>query len=97
VGKRPSKLPAPEAAGAAKPAAGAGAGSADIDEPTRLGGNRIKGEGVNKPVSYYYAFNAGPGELTLTADAKNLSAAVTDALKVGLYSVRSEKLWMRRS
>ena len=86
----PVELPAPEAAGAAKPVAGAG--SQDVDEPTRLSGNRLKGEGVKKSVSYYYAFNAGPGELTLTADAKNLSAAVTDALKVGLYTLRSEKL-----
>jgi outer membrane protein OmpA-like peptidoglycan-associated protein len=86
----PVELPAPEAAGAAKPVAGAG--STDIDEPTRLSGNRIKGEGVKKPVSYYYAFNAGPGELTITADGKNTSAAATDALQVGLYTMRSEML-----
>ncbi|MES2017481.1 MAG: OmpA family protein [Pseudomonadota bacterium] len=86
----PVELIAPEAAGIAKPVAGAG--STDIDEPTRLAGNRIKGEGVKKPVAYYYAFNAGPGELTLTADAKNQSAAFTDALKAGLYTLRSEKL-----
>lgn len=86
----PVILPPPEAAGAAKPVAGAG--STDIDNPTRLAGNRIKGEGVKKLVSYYYAFNAGPGELTLTADAKNQSAAVTEALEVTLYSLRSEKL-----
>lgn len=86
----PVTLPPPEAAGAAKPVAGAG--STNIDEPTRLAGNRIKGEGVKQAVSYYYAFNAGPGELSVTADAKNQSAAVTDALKVTLYSLRSEKL-----
>ncbi|MES2318952.1 MAG: OmpA family protein [Pseudomonadota bacterium] len=86
----PISLPAPEAAGAAKPIAGAG--STDIDEPTRLSGNRIKGEGVKKGTSYYYAFNAGPGELTVTVDAKNQSAAMAEALKTGLYTRRSEKL-----
>jgi outer membrane protein OmpA-like peptidoglycan-associated protein len=86
----PVTLPPPEAAGAAKPVAGAG--STDIDAPTRLAGNRIKGEGVKQAVSYFYAFNAGPGELSLTVDGKNQSAAVTDALKVTLYSLRSEKL-----
>jgi outer membrane protein OmpA-like peptidoglycan-associated protein len=86
----PVELPPPQAAGPAKPVAGAG--SSNIDEPTRLHGNRIKGEGVKKLISYYYAFNAGPGELTVTADASNESAAVTDALKVGLYTLRSERL-----
>jgi outer membrane protein OmpA-like peptidoglycan-associated protein len=86
----PVELPPPEVAGAAKPVAGAG--STDIDAPTRLGGNRIKGEGVKQAVSYYYAFNAGPGELTVFADAKNQSAAVTDALKVSLVTLRSETL-----
>lgn len=86
----PVTLPPPEATGAAKPVAGAG--STNIDEPTRLAGNRIKGEGTKQSVSYYYAFNAGPGELSVTADAKNQSAAVTEALKVALYSLRSEKL-----
>lgn len=87
----PLTLPAPQAAGAAATPI-AGAGSTDIDAPTRLTGNRIKGEGIKKPVSYYYAFNAGPGDLTVTADARNVSAAFTDALLVGVYSLRSEKL-----
>lgn len=86
----PVTLPPPEMASAAKPVAGAG--STNIDEPTRLAGNRIKGEGTKQAVSYYYAFNAGHGELSVTADAKNQSAAVTEALKVTLYSLRSEKL-----
>jgi outer membrane protein OmpA-like peptidoglycan-associated protein len=52
----------------------------------------IKGLGIKKPVSYYYVFNAGPGELTLTADGKNEHTAVTEALQAGLYSLRSERL-----
>jgi outer membrane protein OmpA-like peptidoglycan-associated protein len=86
----PVELPPPEAAGAAKTVAGAG--SIDIDEPTRLETNRIKGEGPKKATSYYYAFNAGPGELTVTGDGKNVSAATTEALQVSLLTRRSEKL-----
>jgi outer membrane protein OmpA-like peptidoglycan-associated protein len=86
----PVELPPPQAAGAAKPVAGAG--STDIDEPTRLKGNRIKGEGIKKAVSYYYAFNAGPGELVVTGDGKNTSAAMSNALTLGLYTLRSERL-----
>ena len=85
----PVELPAPQAAASKQ---SAGAGSTDIDEPTRLTTNRVKGDGIKKPVSYYYAFNAGPGELTLTADGKNLSAATTNALTAGLYTLRSERL-----
>jgi outer membrane protein OmpA-like peptidoglycan-associated protein len=86
----PVELPPPPAPGSGTVIAGAG--STDIDAPTKMAGNRIKGDGVKKPVSYYYAFNAGPGELLITADGQNTSAAVTDALTVGLYSLRSEKL-----
>jgi outer membrane protein OmpA-like peptidoglycan-associated protein len=84
------ELPPPAAAGAAK--AIAGPGSTDIDEPTRLATNRIKGEGIKKPVSYYYAFNAGPGELIVTGDGKNVSAGTANALGVTMYTLRSEKI-----
>ncbi|MGN6151536.1 MAG: OmpA family protein [Lysobacteraceae bacterium] len=77
---------------AASTAATTGAGSTDIDEPTRLQVNRVKADGPGKPASYYYAFNAGPGELTLTGDASNTSAAATFALRLGLYTLRSERL-----
>lgn len=86
----PVELPPPQAATAATPVAGAG--SSDIDAPTRLAGNKIKGEGPKKAASYYYAFNAGPGELTVTADGMNSSAATTEALHTTLYTIRSEKL-----
>ena len=85
----PIKLPAPQAAGTKQIA---GPGSTDIDEPTRLKTNRVKGKGSRAPVSYYYAFNAGPGTLTLTADGKNGWAAVTNALTAALYTLRSERL-----
>lgn len=80
------------ASAASAPANVAGAGSTDIDEPTRLNTNRIKAAGPNQAASYYYTFNAGPGELTLTIDGKNRSAAATEALRVGLYTLRSERL-----
>ncbi len=86
----PIALPAPGASTAAKTVAGPG--STDIDEPTKLKTNRIRGEGPRKAASYYYAFNAGPGELTLTIDGRNVSAATTEALAGGLYTLRSEKL-----
>ena len=86
----PVELPAAQAPAASTPVAAAG--STDIDEPTRLSGNRIKGSGIKSAVSYYYTFNAGPGELIVTGDGKNTSAAVTDALKLGLYTMRSERL-----
>jgi outer membrane protein OmpA-like peptidoglycan-associated protein len=85
----PVELPPPQSANARQTA---GAGSTDIDEPTRLTTNRIKGKGIDAPVSYYYAFNGGPGTLTLTADGKNKSAALTNALTAGLYTLRSERL-----
>ena len=70
----------------------AGAGSTDIDEPTRLNTHRIKAAGTDQPTSYYYTFNAGPGELTLTIDGKNKPAAATEALRVSLLTLRSERV-----
>jgi outer membrane protein OmpA-like peptidoglycan-associated protein len=86
----PVTLPAPVADAAN--AEVAGAGSTDIDAPTRLATNRIAAAGAGRPVSYYYAFNAGPGELTLTGDGSNTSAAMTEALRLGLYTLRSERI-----
>jgi len=83
------ELPAPQAATITSVA---GPGSTDIDEPTRLKTNRVKGDGIKKAVTYYYAFNAGPGELTLTIDGKNTSAATTEALLGGIYTLRSERI-----
>lgn len=86
----PIELPAPAASAAAKVVAGPG--STDVDAPTKLKTNRIRGDGPRKAASYYYTFNAGPGDLTLTIDGRNVSAATTEALMGGLYTLRSEKL-----
>jgi hypothetical protein len=45
--------------------------SKDIDKPTLLTSNEIRGKGVGEVVSYYYTFNAGPGEVKVTVDGKN--------------------------
>ena len=86
----PVRLPAPKAAAAA--GAVAGAGSTDIDAPTRLSTNRVAGDGTGHAVSYYSTFNAGPGELTLIGDGRNTSAATTEALHLALYTLRSERV-----
>ncbi len=86
----PIELPPPATSTAPKIIAGPG--STDIDEPTKLKTNRIRGEGPRKAASYYYTFNAGPGDLTLTIDGRNAPAATTEALQGGLYTLRSEKI-----
>lgn len=86
----PVTSPSPKAAAAKGTIAGAG--STDIDAPTRLTTDRIAAEGDGKAASYYYTFNAGPGDLTLIGDGRNTSAATTEALRLGLYTLRSERL-----
>ena len=85
----PITVPPPTAA-ASGPVAGAG--STDIDAPTRLATNRVAADAPGKPVAYYYTFNAGPGELTLIGDGRNTSAATAEALRLGLYTLRSERI-----
>lgn len=89
----PVRLAAPGSAAAAA-AATAGPGSTDIDAPTRLTGPAVRGEGTQQDVSYYYALNAGPGEVRLIADGKNRSAAVAEALQLRLLNLRSEEICM---
>jgi hypothetical protein len=45
--------------------------STNIDKPTLLTSNEIRGNGVGEDISYYYTFNAGPGEVKVTVDGKN--------------------------
>jgi hypothetical protein len=66
--------------------------SSDIDAPTPFVGPTVKGKGTNQATSYYYALTVGPGEVTVTADGKNRSAATTDALKVTLQDRRANAL-----
>lgn len=89
----PIRLAAPGAAAAAA-ASTAGPGSTDVDAPTRLTGPAVRGAGTQQDTSYYYALNAGPGEVRLIADGKNQSAAVAEALQLRLLNLRSEELCM---
>jgi hypothetical protein len=54
--------------------------STNIDKPTPLTSNEIRGNGVGETISYYYTFNAGPGTVKVTVDSKN---------KPGLLPIRS--------
>ncbi|HZR29631.1 MAG TPA: OmpA family protein [Terriglobales bacterium] len=80
------------ATAASLPQLATGPGSTDIDHPTQLAGPRITGTGTGSQISYFYALNAGKGEIILTADGKNRSAAVADALHIRLLNLRNEQL-----
>lgn len=80
------------AAAAALTGAIAGLGSSDFDQPTRLTSNRVQAGGPGRDASYFYAFNAGPGTLTLIGDGRNRAAATSEALRLGLYTLRSERV-----
>lgn len=83
---------APAGSAASSPTAAAGAGSTDIDAPTRLTGPVMKGTGTQQATSYYYALNAGPGDVRLIADGKNASAATAEALQLKLLNLRNEEI-----
>jgi hypothetical protein len=53
--------------------------STNIDEPTLLTSNEIRGNGVGEDISYYCTFSAGPGTVTVTLHGKN---------KPGLLAIR---------
>jgi outer membrane protein OmpA-like peptidoglycan-associated protein len=79
-------------AAAAPTGAIAGLGSSDFDQPTRLQSNRVQANGPGRDASYFYSFNAGPGTLTLIGDGRNRAAATSEALRLGLYTLRSERV-----
>jgi outer membrane protein OmpA-like peptidoglycan-associated protein len=80
------------ATAAPPPQPAAGPGSTDIDHPTQLNGPRIKGDGTGSQTSYFYALNVGKGEVILTADGRNRSSAIADALHIHLLNLRNEQL-----
>jgi outer membrane protein OmpA-like peptidoglycan-associated protein len=87
----PVKLAAAGTATAvAQPAAGAG--STDIDAPTSMRGPTVAGVGTKQMTSYYYAFNAGPGEFRIIADGKNEPVGVAQALQLRVMNLRSEEI-----
>jgi len=66
--------------------------STDIDAPTPFIGPSVKGKGTNQATSYYFSLTMGPGEVILTADGKNRSAASASALGLTLQDTRAQKL-----
>ena len=69
------------------------AASTDRDKPTRLISNEIRGLGVGEDISYYYAFNAGPGTVTAIVDGKNRYASFgANAIEIELSDLDAEPL-----
>ncbi len=69
--------------------------STNIDKPTLLTSNEIRGNGVGEDVSYYYTFNAGPGEVKVTVDGKNKHIGIqriTDAVAVEISDSDAKRL-----
>lgn len=87
----PVKLAAAGSVTAAAPPA-AGPGSTDIDAPTAMRGPTVTGVGTKQMTSYYYSFNAGPGEFRIIADGKNEPVGVAQALQLRVMNLRSEEV-----
>jgi hypothetical protein len=66
--------------------------STNIDEPTWLSTNAIRGEGVGENVSHYYTFMAERGTVKVIADGKNEYAGSANALGVVLMDLDANKL-----
>jgi hypothetical protein len=72
--------------------ASAAAQSTDRDRPTKLTSNEIKGGPVDDTVEYYYSLAAGPGELTVTVDAKANKNAAAPGIFVELFDSKARRL-----
>jgi hypothetical protein len=66
--------------------------STNIDKPTWLSSNEIRGIGIGEGDSYYYTFHAGPGIIKITADAKNKPSGFAIAIHVVLMDINANKL-----
>jgi TPR repeat protein len=75
--------------------------STNIDKPTLLTSKEIRGNGVGEAISYYYTFNAGPGEVKVTVDGKNkpglhpsfTGGDSTDAVDVEISDLDAKRLF----
>ena len=69
--------------------------STDIDKPTPLTSNEIRGKGVGEDIYYYCTFNAGPGEVRVTLGGKNkgglLARAIGDLPDLGVEILDMDK------
>jgi hypothetical protein len=70
----------------------AGVPSTNIDKPTLLTSNEIRGNGVGENISYYYTFNAGPGTVKVTVDGKNKPGGFANAVGVEISDLDAKKL-----
>lgn len=66
--------------------------STNIDKPTLLTSNEIRGNGVGEDISYYYTFNAGPGTVKVTVDGKNKPGGLTNAVGVEISDLDAKRL-----
>jgi hypothetical protein len=66
--------------------------STDRDTPTRLTSNEIVGRGLGERISYYYVFNAGPGNVSATVDGKNRPVGLANAIRIELFDVNAKRL-----
>jgi hypothetical protein len=58
--------------------------SRDRDKPTWLTSNEIRDRGVGERVSYYYAFNGGPGTIKVTVDGKSRNLLFVSPISIEL-------------
>jgi hypothetical protein len=56
--------------------------STDRDHPTHLNSNEITGELNASEIEYFFSFNAGPGEVTLTVDVKSSDGTTGTAFEL---------------
>ena len=66
--------------------------STDRDKPTPLTSNIVTGDGVDEKTEYFYSFNAGPGEVTVTLDVKAEKGIAVSSVDIALFDAKSKKL-----
>jgi hypothetical protein len=66
--------------------------STDRDNPTPFTSNVVTGDGVDDKTEYFYSFNAGPGEVTITLDVKAEKDRAVSSVDIALFDAKSKKL-----
>jgi hypothetical protein len=66
--------------------------STDRDNPTAVASKVIAGDGVDEKTEYFYTFNAGPGEITITLDVKAEKDTAVSSVDIALFDAKSRKL-----
>jgi hypothetical protein len=68
--------------------------SSDRDTPSPLTSNDIRGAGIGKQAEFFYTFLAGPGEVTLTTDAR--ARAYSTFFEVMLFNMDAQEVGVVR-